>query len=116
NTGTLTVNGTFAWDNSTLSGAGTTSIASTGTLSATGDCTQRTLDAQKLAIAGNATFEGVTTACYFQTLLQNGATIDVNSGGNLDLQDDQQIIDNDANPANLVHVLSGGTLKRTSAA
>src|SRR6185295_12909135 len=65
---------------------------------------------------GTATFGGATAGCYFQTLLQNGAKLNVGSGGSLDLQNDQDVIDNDSNPANLVHVLSGGTLKRTSAA
>ncbi len=117
NTGTLTVNGTFDWgNNATISGAGTTTLASTGTLTTlNGDCTSRTLDTQTLNVNGNATFEGATAGCYFQTLLQNGATLNVGSGGNLDLQDDQQIIDN-GGVGNLVHVLSGGTLKRTSAA
>ncbi len=118
--GQTTVNGNYRWDNATtIGGAGTTLIAPSGTLTApTGAGVQRILDTGTLRIEGSATFEGNTDGNFHQTLLANGADIEVGGASGprtLDLQDDQLIFDGDGSDDSSLHVLAGGTLTRTSA-
>ena len=113
NAGPLAVEGTLSWGaSSTIKGTGMTTIASGGALTATGNSTQRFIDNQTLRINGTATFDGATSGFFFTYL--NAATLEVGSGGTLDLQDDQSIAFNGGSP--LVRVRAGGTLTRTSAA
>jgi hypothetical protein len=115
NTGTLTVNGNLDWGHiSNISGAGTTVIAAAGTLTASGNDTYRYLTAQTLHIDGTATLSGHTAATYFDTYLQDGAEIEIGSGGSLDLRNDQIVYDLDFDPGNLVHVQAGGDLTRSA--
>ena len=70
---------------------------------------------RRFASTASARSRNVDNGTYFYTYLQNGAELEVGSGGTLDLQDDQQILEN-GGTGNLLHVLSGGTLTPTSAA
>ena len=114
NTGTMTVNGTLEWVNfSTISGAGTTTIASGAALAATDVNTWRVLDAQTLRINGTATLGGATGGDSFDTYIGQGAVLEVGSGGTLDLQNNQNIYHNGGDDP-LVHVLAGGNLTRST--
>ena len=113
NAGSLTVQGNLNWGGgSSIIGAGTTTIAPAGTLTASGQNTSLALDTGTLHVDGTATFAGATGGNFFDTYLQNAAEIEIGSGGTLDLQDDQTIYDLGGG-TNRIHVLAGGTLTRT---
>ena len=76
---------------------------------------QRTLNHQMLHIDGTGTFAGNDPDTFNDdTYLQNAATLEIGSGGSLDLQGDQDIHNGGGTGTNSVHVLSGGTLSRSS--
>jgi Calx-beta domain-containing protein len=115
--GSLTVNGTLDWNNSTIgatSATGTTTISPTGTLTAaTSANSGRSLDNGILHIDGTATLGGtISGAGFFETDLFNGADIEVGSGGELELQNKQSFLD--FTGTSLVHVLAGGTLTKST--
>ena len=94
---------------------GTTTIAAGGTTTATTVDSQRFINHQTLRINGAGTFAGNDPdVLNDDTFVQNGATLEVGNGGTLDLQGDQDIINNGGTGTNSVHVLSGGTLSRSS--
>ena len=76
---TFTINGTYSWQSSSISGPGQTTIAPGGKLVAPGDSSSRFLDTGTLRIDGSAEWTGTST-----TYIQDGATIEVGSGGTLD--------------------------------
>jgi hypothetical protein len=118
NRGSLTVEGDLSWSAATITSGGavgTVTIASGGTTTATTVNTQRILNHQTLRINGAGTFAGNDPDVFNDdTYLQNAGTLEIGSGGTLDLQGDQDIIDNGGTGTNSVHVLSGGTLSRST--
>ncbi len=118
NRGSLTIEGNLDWSSATLTSGGavgTTTIAAGGTTTATTVDSQRFINHQTLRINGAGTFAGNDPdVLNDDTFVQNGATLEVGNGGTLDLQGDQDIINNGGTGTNSVHVLSGGTLSRSS--
>jgi hypothetical protein len=84
--GDLTVTTAMTWTNSTMSGSGSTTVASSATLTINGTNVNEILDTRTFNLAGTASWSG-TNNIY----MQNGAVLDVASGSTFTIQTNQNI-------------------------
>src|SRR5206468_1764760 len=106
--GTFTMSGNCNFVAGTLSGMGILNIPSGATLTL-GGVSGRTLQQRTVNIAGSATWNATAGISSGQ-----GAVINIQSGGSLDIQNDQTLSFNLGGTATQLNVLVGGTLTKSA--
>ena len=82
-TGNLTVSGAFSWTGGSQEGAGTTTIASTGTLTI-GNIVTKTIDDRTLANNGTVNWQAGQINVFNGALIENAGTFDIGFNGRMD--------------------------------
>ena len=102
-----TIDKSLVWSGGTILGPGTTTIAATASVDHSSPAASTTLDNRTLELNATYTYDGTSLAL----MLQNGATINVNSGGIFDSVGDGFVLDGAG--TNAIDVFTGGTLRKT---